>query len=83
MKFGGLQNAWCYPSDSEYEQIGCSKKGKGKAIPLQALIGPEGARRLRLPVFEKSIQLITRQNYIYLEPRSAKNACNTTHAIYV
>jgi hypothetical protein len=24
-------------------------KGKGKAIPLQALTGPEGSRRLRLP----------------------------------
>jgi hypothetical protein len=27
------------------------KKGKGKAIPLQALIDPEGPRRLRLPDF--------------------------------
>jgi hypothetical protein len=26
-----------------------SVKSKGKAIPLQALIGPEGSRRLRLP----------------------------------
>jgi hypothetical protein len=26
-------------------------KGKGKAIPLQALTGPEGSRRLRLPDF--------------------------------
>jgi hypothetical protein len=25
--------------------------GKGKAIPLQALTGPEGSRRLRLPDF--------------------------------
>jgi hypothetical protein len=25
------------------------KKGKGKAIPLQAWTGPEGSRRLRLP----------------------------------
>jgi hypothetical protein len=25
---------------------------KGKAIPLQALIGPEGSRRLRLPDFQ-------------------------------
>jgi hypothetical protein len=24
-------------------------KGKGKAIPLQALTGPEGSSRLRLP----------------------------------
>jgi hypothetical protein len=28
------------------------KKAKGKAIPLQALTGPEGSRRLRLPDFK-------------------------------
>jgi len=27
------------------------KKGKGKAIPLQAWTGPEGSRRMRLPDF--------------------------------
>jgi len=27
-------------------------KGTGKAIPLQAWIGPEGSRRLRLPDFK-------------------------------
>jgi hypothetical protein len=27
-------------------------KGKSKAIPLQAWTGPEGSRRLRLPVFK-------------------------------
>jgi hypothetical protein len=27
-------------------------KGKGKAFPLQAWIGPEGSRRLRLPDFK-------------------------------
>jgi hypothetical protein len=27
-------------------------KVKGKAIPLQALTGPEGSRRLRLPDFK-------------------------------
>jgi hypothetical protein len=27
-------------------------KGKGKAIPLQALTGREGSRRLRLPDFK-------------------------------
>jgi hypothetical protein len=26
--------------------------GEGKAIPLQALTGPEGSRRLRLPDFK-------------------------------
>jgi hypothetical protein len=29
-----------------------SKLVKGKAIPLQALTGPEGSRRLRLPDFK-------------------------------
>jgi hypothetical protein len=29
-------------------------KGKGKAIPLQALTGPGGSSRLRLPDFKKS-----------------------------
>jgi hypothetical protein len=28
-------------------------KGKGKAIPLQALTGPQGSRRLRNPDFKK------------------------------
>jgi hypothetical protein len=27
-------------------------KGKGKAIPLQPWIGPDGSRRLRLPDFK-------------------------------
>jgi len=31
---------------------GGSSKGKGKAIPLQALTGPKGSRRLRLPDFK-------------------------------
>ena len=31
-------------------------KGKGKAIPLQAWIGPEGSRKLRLPDFVKTAQ---------------------------
>jgi hypothetical protein len=30
------------------------RKGKGKAIPLNALTGPEGSRRLRLPDFKKN-----------------------------
>jgi hypothetical protein len=28
-------------------------EGKSKAIPLQALTGPEGSRRLRFPDFKK------------------------------
>jgi hypothetical protein len=31
-------------------------KGRGKAIPLQTLTGPELSRRLRLPDFKKSAQ---------------------------
>jgi hypothetical protein len=33
-----------------YAPTGC--KGKSKAIQLQALTGPEGSRRLRLPDFK-------------------------------
>jgi len=28
------------------------RKGKGKAIPLQAWTGPKGSRRLRIPDFK-------------------------------
>jgi hypothetical protein len=31
---------------------GCLLMGKGKATPLQALTGPEGSRKLRLPDFK-------------------------------
>jgi hypothetical protein len=31
---------------------GRNKKKKGETIPLQALTGPEGSRRLRLPDFK-------------------------------
>jgi hypothetical protein len=31
---------------------GVKVKGKGKAIPLRVLTGPEGSRRLRLPDFK-------------------------------
>jgi hypothetical protein len=37
-----LQNAWYILADNK----------KGKANPLQALTGPEGSRRLRLPDFK-------------------------------
>jgi hypothetical protein len=31
-------------------------KGEGKAVPLQAWIGPEGSRKLRLPDFMSTAQ---------------------------
>ena len=31
-------------------------KGKGKAVPLQALSGPEGSRKLRFPDYMKTAQ---------------------------
>jgi hypothetical protein len=33
-------------------QMSVSPVGKGKAIPLQSLTGPEGSTRLRLPDFK-------------------------------
>jgi hypothetical protein len=38
--------------DQAKEMYGVKGKGKDKAIPLQALTGPEGSRRLRLPDFK-------------------------------
>jgi hypothetical protein len=35
----------------DYKLICLCKKGKGKAVPLQAWTGPEGSRRSRLPDF--------------------------------
>ena len=32
------------------------KKGKGKVVPLQAWIGPEGSRKLRFPDFMTTAQ---------------------------
>jgi hypothetical protein len=34
------------------------REGKGKAIPLQALTGPEGSSRLRLPDFNNNENII-------------------------
>jgi hypothetical protein len=36
----------------EYQCRSPNVKGEGKTIPLQALTGPEGSRRLRLPDFK-------------------------------
>jgi hypothetical protein len=36
----------------KYQTDGCISLGNGKAILLQALTGPEGSRRLRLPDFK-------------------------------
>jgi hypothetical protein len=33
-----------------------SSKGKGKAVPLEAWIGPEGSKKLRFPDFMKTVQ---------------------------
>jgi hypothetical protein len=46
----------CFRLDADatesYKCIAAQFEGKGKAIPLQALTGPEGSRRLRLPDFK-------------------------------
>jgi len=34
----------------------CSRKCKGKAVPLQAWKGPEGSRKLSFPDFAKKAQ---------------------------
>jgi hypothetical protein len=34
----------------------CSHESKGKAVPLQAWIGPEGSRKLRFPDFMTTAQ---------------------------
>jgi len=40
-----------YPRKSEFSSYYSDCTDKGKAIPVQASTGPEGFRRLRLPVF--------------------------------
>jgi hypothetical protein len=45
-----LNTLYIYIYKSVYSpSVTQSGKGEGKAIPLQALIGPEGSKRLRLP----------------------------------
>jgi len=40
-----------------YKAVICKySKGKGKAVPLQAWIGPEGSRKLRIPDFVTTAQ---------------------------
>jgi hypothetical protein len=39
-------------SNLKFRDFSFLHKQKGKAIPLQALTGPEGSRRLRLPDFK-------------------------------
>ena len=47
-------------------------KGKGKAVPLQAWIGPEGSRKLRFPDFVKTAQdvgkVVSRTHWPPLSP---------------
>ena len=52
---GRMQHRWlqCHTKFKSIEWIFCiKKKGKGKAIPLQAWTGPEGSSSLRLPDFK-------------------------------
>jgi len=44
----------CWTLDDGIDRLSrnVGKKGKGKAIPLQAWTGPEGSRRLRLSDFK-------------------------------
>ena len=44
-------------SGQRLERLGkIKKKGKGKAVPLQAWSGPEGSRKLRFPDFMTTAQ---------------------------
>jgi hypothetical protein len=46
-------NRPCYKINAIHNiSTAITSKGKCKAIPLQALTGPEGSRRLRLPDFK-------------------------------
>jgi hypothetical protein len=49
------------------------KKGKGKAVPLQAWSGPEGSRKLRFPEFITTVQdggkVVSHRHQPSLHPR--------------
>jgi hypothetical protein len=49
-----MSSTWNYIGVNKevIQDINYVYKGKGKAIPLQALTGPESSRRLRLPDFK-------------------------------
>jgi hypothetical protein len=57
MRLYKKRNQFCYVGPNLFLLIinfyrFSADKGKGEAIPLQALTGPEGPRRLRLPDFK-------------------------------
>jgi hypothetical protein len=55
LKMGLYKVRYMFYGDKFSSQGRLSSYFKGKAIPLQALAGPEGSRRLRLPDFFKTI----------------------------
>ena len=40
----------------DYDKLYAHRKGKGKAVPLQAWTGPKGSRKLRFPDFVTTAQ---------------------------
>jgi hypothetical protein len=46
----GYEFEWDVAASAKADDV--NSKSKGKAIPLQALTGPEGSSRLRLPDFK-------------------------------
>jgi hypothetical protein len=50
--FNVMETFLIYAKRSRSVSLTNMVKVKGKAIPLQALAGPEGSRRLRLPDFK-------------------------------
>jgi len=54
LKLGGAATLKGAPAKSNEGKV--KKKGKGKAVPLQAWSGPEGSRKLRFPDFRTTAQ---------------------------